>query len=198
MKDAENIISLPDPKLDSGFSVEKAISKRRSVRSYLDKDLTLSQISQLLWAAQGITEEKRGLRTTPSPGALYPLEIYLASKDGIFHYVPDGHTLEVISTEDKRKALSFAALGQSCVAQAAVDIIICAVYERVTSKYGQRGIRYTDMETGHVAENIHLQAIALGLSSVPVGAFNGKSVAKILSLPKDEVPLYIIPVAYKR
>lgn len=198
MADKEKIIKLPTPKLDSGFSLEKAISKRRSVRRYSDKDLTLAQVSQLLWAAQGITDRIRGFRAAPSAGALYPLEIYLANRDGLFHYMPDNHILETVSSKDIRSALSAASLYQSSIAQAAVDIIICAVYERVTSKYGQRGIRYTDIEVGHAAENIQLQAVALGLSSVQIGAFDDGAVSKLLSLSEDEIPLYIIPVGYKR
>ncbi len=198
MKEKSEIIQLSKPKLDGEISVEKAISKRRSIRSYARRELTLEQISQLLWAAQGITDKFRGFRTAPSAGALYPLEIYIANKDGLFHYIPQGHRLKKISSEDVRRGLSQAALGQPWVAEAAIDIIICAVYERATSRYGQRGIRYTDIEVGHAAENIHLQAVALGLSSVPIGAFRDEAVSKILSLPEDERPLYIIPVGYKK
>jgi len=198
MKEKSEIIQLSKPKLDGEISVEKAISKRRSIRSYARRELTLEQISQLLWAAQGITDKFRGFRAAPSAGALYPLEVYMANKDGLFHYIPQGHKLEKISPEDIRKSLSQAALGQSWVAEAAIDIIICAVYEQATSRYGQRGIRYTDIEVGHAAENIHLQAVVLGLSSVPIGAFRDEAVSKILSLPEDERPLYIIPVGYKK
>ena len=198
MKEEAKIIKLPAPKLDGEVSVEEAISKRRSVRSYSIKDLSLERISQLLWSAQGVTDKSRGFRVAPSAGALYPLEIYLANKDGLFHYRIKDHTLERVSSKDIRRELSSASLGQSSVAQAAVDIIICAVYERITSRYSQRGVRYTDIEVGHVAENVHLQAVALGLASVPIGAFSDDAVSKVLSLPEDEVPLYIIPVGYKK
>ncbi len=198
MKERAKIIRLPKPKLDGEISVEKTISKRRSVRSYANKGLSLEQISQLLWSAQGITDKWRGVRAAPSAGALYPLEIYLVNKDGLFHYVPKNHVLERVSSTDIRRKLYAAASGQSAITQAAVDIIICAVYKRVISRYGQRGIRYTDIEVGHVAENVHLQAVALGLASVPIGYFNDVTVSKLLSLPEDETPLYIIPVGYKR
>jgi len=191
-------ITLPKPRTKGIVSVEEAIQKRRSVRSYLSKDLTLEDISQLLWACQGITDERRSLRAAPSAGALYPLEIYIAKKDGVFHYIPDGHKLETLSGKDVKPDLAQASLGQSYVEEAPVDIIICAVYNRITSRYGQRGALYTDIEVGHASENVFLQAVALGLDSVPIGAFDEAAVAKILKLLKDTRPLYILPVGYKK
>lgn len=188
-------INLPKPKLKSSFSVEEAILKRRSVRRYSSKELTIDQISQLLWAGQGITDV-RGFRAAPSAGALYPLEIYLLKNDGVYRYIPEGHRLERISDRNLKKALAVASWNQRFINEAAVDIVICAVYERVTSRYGKRGIRYTDIEVGHAAENIHLQALSLGLCSVPVGAFNDNAVSKILNLSSMEKPIYIIPVGY--
>lgn len=191
-------IQLPKPITQGKISLEEAILKRRSQRAFAQKDLNLGQISQLLWSAQGITGEKTGFsfRAAPSAGALYPMEIYLLSKDGLFHYLADGHKLDILSKKDLRKNLRDAALGQNSVAQAAIDIVICAVYSRVTGKYGERGIRYAHFEAGHIAQNIHLQAVALGLGSVPVGAFSDELVKRILSLPKDAEPLYIIPLGY--
>jgi SagB-type dehydrogenase family enzyme len=191
-------IQLPQPRLKGKVSLEEAIAKRRSQRSFAKNSLSLEEIGQLLWAAQGITATGRGFgfRTAPSAGALYPLEVYLASKDGLFHYLPEGHRLEVLAETDLRNQLHRAALGQGSVAQAAIDIIICAVYTRVTGQYGERGIRYTDIEVGHAAQNIHLEAAALGFGSVPVGAFNDQRVKEILLLPADCQPLYIIPVGY--
>lgn len=190
-------ISLPKPVLKGDVSLEETIKMRRSVRSYSDKELTLDELSQLLWAAQGITD-MRGLRAAPSAGALYPLEIYVAKKDGLFRYRPQGHRLELVSDKDLRGKLADASWGQDFIAQAPVDIVICAVYKRITSKYGQRGVRYTDIEVGHAAENVHLEAVALGLDSVPVGAFNDDAVTSVLGLSKDETPIYIIPVGYKK
>ena len=191
-------IQLPAPAKASKVSLEEAILNRRSQRSFIKKDLDWAQIGQLLWAAQGITSKKWGvsLRTTPSAGALYPMEIYLLSKDGLFHYLPTGHRLEVLVQSDLRDSLAAAALGQESIAQAPVDIVICAVYQRVTGKYGQRGRRYVHIEAGHIAQNIHLQAVALGLGSVPIGAFSDEEVRHLLSLPPEHEPLYIIPVGY--
>lgn len=193
----EDVIILPAPDTKGNVTVEAAISKRRSVRAFSDKELTLKEISQLLWAAQGITD-KKGHRSSPSAGALYPLEIYLTKKDGLYKYIPDGHKIRRVSDKDLRNSLQSAAFSQSSVSTASVDIIICAVYERVKSRYADRGTRYTDIEVGHAAQNVHLQAIALGLDSVPIGAFNDNAVFKLLSLPEDETPLYIIPVGYKK
>ncbi len=192
----ENVISLPEPKLKGTMSLEEAIQRRRSKRSYISQELTLEEISQLLWSVQGITDERRGFRAAPSAGALYPLEIYLVKADGLYLYLPDGHRIKRLSEKDLRRPLAQAALWQGFVAQAPIDIVICAVYERVTSKYGKRGVRYTDIEVGHAAQNLHLQAVVLGLGSVPIGAFDDDAVKKVLSLPKDHQPLYIIPVGH--
>jgi SagB-type dehydrogenase family enzyme len=193
-----NQIKLPKPRTRGGISVEEAIKARRSVRSYAPTDISMEDLSQLLWACQGVTDERRGYRAAPSAGALYPLEVYVVKSDGVFRYVPDTHSLEAISGRDVRRELAAAALGQGFVAQVPVDIVICAVHSRITSRYGQRGIRYTDMEAGHAAENLFLQAEALGLSSVAVGAFNDASVARVLGLPDDTKPLYILPVGHKK
>jgi len=190
-------IKLPKPKLKSDVSLEEVIEKRRSVRSYSSKELTMEQISQLLWAAQGITD-RMGFRAAPSAGALYPLEIYIVNKNGLYHYLPEGHILERKTDKDLRPDLARAALGQHSVETAPFDMIICAVYERVTLKYGQRGIRYTDIEVGHAAQNVHLEAVRLGLDSVPVGAFRDDAVSKVLSLPGNEKPVYIIAIGYKK
>lgn len=192
------IIQLPKPLIKNNISLEEVIFSRRSERNFKQKDLTLPQISQLLWAAQGITLKKGSynFRTAPSAGALYPIEIYLLSKNGLFAYLPNGHKLDALSEQDLRKKLAVSALGQTAISEAPVNIVVCAVYSRLTAKYGQRGIRYAQIEVGHIAQNIHLQAAALGLSSVPIGAFNDEGVKKILSLPADHEPLYIIPVGY--
>ena len=191
-------IQLPQPDTKGSVSLEQAISKRRSPHSFAQKELSLEQISQLLWAAQGITGSKHGFsfRAAPSAGALYPMEIYLLSKNGLFHYIPQGHILEIKDKKDLRKALADSAFGQHVAADASIDIVICAVYSRVTSKYKEHGTRYVHIEAGHIAQNIHLQAVALGLGSVPVGAFDDDGVKKALSLPADNEPLYIIPVGY--
>jgi SagB-type dehydrogenase family enzyme len=193
----KKIISLPTPDTSGKIPFETLIANRRSVRSFSEKPLTLAQIGQLLFSAQGITG-KRGLRASPSAGALYPLELYVVNKDGLFHYIPKGHRLLRITEKDLRKPLQAAALSQSCVGKTGSDIVITAVYDRVTSKYGKRGIRYTDIEAGHAAQNIHLQALSLGLSSVPVGAFDDSKVASILHLPNNQTPLYIIPIGYSK
>jgi len=194
----KDTIKLPPPRLKGSISLEEAIRARRSRRSFSEKALTQEQISQLLWSCQGITDQRSGFRAVPSAGALYPLEVYALTKDGLFHYIPEGHMLQAASSEDMRGALCDAAWGQGLVRQAALDIVICAVYSRIASRYGERGVRYTDMEAGHAGQNVSLQAAALGLGSCMVGAFDPKEVAKLLGLPKDEEPLYIIPVGYPK
>lgn len=196
------VLRLPEPRYDSDFSVEEALLKRRSVREYAVANLTLQEVSQLLWAAQGITGPQ-GLRTAPSAGALYPLEVYVVVGDvdkltpGVYKYRPDGHELQESLDGDKRAELADAALGQAWISRAAVNIVITAVYERTTVKYGDRGVRYVHLEAGHVAQNVYLQAVALDLGLVSVGAFYDEQVKSILSLQENEQPLYIIPVGRK-
>ncbi|MBU4478721.1 MAG: SagB/ThcOx family dehydrogenase [Candidatus Omnitrophica bacterium] len=193
-------IRLPAVKTKGTVSIEETIAQRRSVRNFKKDEVNLEQISQLLWAAQGITGRNAGrlFRSAPSAGALYPMEIYIANKNGLFHYVPELHVLEEQSKNDVRDVLCTAALEQKPVREAPLVVIICAVYSRLMGKYGERGIRYAHMEAGHAAQNIQLQAVALGLGTVPIGAFNDARVQRQLSLPEDHEPLYIIPVGYAR
>lgn len=192
-------IRLPEPKYDSNISIEKALLKRRSVRSYKDSPLTLAEVSQLLWAAQGITSP-RGLRTAPSAGALYPLEIYVVAgnvedlPDGVYNYMPDKHELARVVKGDKRTELCNAALGQTSVRNAAAVIVFSAVYGRTTVKYGDRGMQYVHIETGHAAQNVFLQTIPLNLGTVVIGAFYDDEVKKVLQMSDTEQPLYIMPV----
>lgn len=189
-------IILPQPELEGKISLEEALKSRRSVRNFSSKKLSMDQISQILWAAQGITQESTGFRTSPSAGALYPLEIFLLKSDGVFHYIPDGHKIIKLSSDDLRPNLIQGVLFQGFVAEAPVNIIITAVYERTTAKYGNRGIRYVHLEAGHSCQNILLQAAALGLGAVPVGAFDDSYIQDLLDLPRDHIPLYIIPIGY--
>jgi SagB-type dehydrogenase family enzyme len=197
-------MSLPGPRLDGSLSVEEALARRRSVREYADAPLTLEQLSQLLWAAQGMTEPRRGLRTAPSAGALYPLEVYVAVervdgvRAGVFRYAARGHRLELVLDHSVREQLYRDALSQSAVASAPVTLVLAAVYARTTVKYGERGRRYVAMEAGHAAQNVCLQAVALGLGTVVMGAFDDVAVKRTLGLRADEEPLYLMPVGRPR
>ena len=196
---AQKTIRLPEPRHDGDVSVEKTLSLRRSVRSYRDTPLTLGEISQILWAAQGITHE-RGLRTAPSAGALYALEVYLVAgnveglESGLYRYRPDGHDLVSVRSGDIRQNLREATLRQNYIGDAPASLVLFAVYERITKKYGDRGVRYSHMEAGHAAQNVYLQGVALGIDTVVVGAFEDAAVKKLISPGTDEEPLYIMPL----
>ncbi|UCC17191.1 MAG: SagB/ThcOx family dehydrogenase [Dehalococcoidales bacterium] len=200
---AQALIELPEPRLENKVSLEETLLRRRSLRIYDKSPLISEQISQLLWAAQGVTAEWGG-RTAPSAGALYPLEIYLAVGNvtdipvGVFRYIPQSHDLVIVKDSDVRKQLAEAALSQRWVEEAAVDIVIAAIYERTTKKYGDRGVRYVHLEAGHAAQNICLQAATLDLGIVTVGAFHDSQVADIMGMTEDEIPVYIMPVGRKR
>jgi SagB-type dehydrogenase family enzyme len=193
------VIKLPAPATDSSFSVERAINERMSIRSYKDTSLTLKEISQLLWASQGIVAS--GRRASPSAGATYPLEIFLVAgkveglKPGLYKYINKEHSLELIKEGDLRTALSAAALGQDTLLKAPATLVVAAVFERTRARYGAKAERYVHMEAGHVGENIMLQATALGLGTVPVGAFVDSEVKKLLGIKEE--PLYLFPVGWK-
>lgn len=199
------IVRLPPASQEGVISLEESVAGRRSVRRYAAEPLTLSQLSQLLWAAQGLTSGT-GLRAAPSAGATYPMEVFVlageSSVEGlaaaIYHYRADTHSMKVHAPHDARAALAEAALGQGFVARAPAVIALCATYERTSRTYGPRANRYVHMEAGHIGENISLQAVALGLATVMVGAFEDDAVADVLGLPRDVRPLYIIPVGRPR
>ncbi len=191
------ITTLPRPNQDGSISLEKAIAARRSRRDFLPKGLTLEQISQLTWVAQG-QDTRSHYRTVPSAGATYPLDLFIVTGDGLFHYLSAKHSLEKLIYQDLRAALASAALGQDFIEAAPLTLVFAAQFSRTTGRYGQRGIRYVYMEAGHAAQNVHLQAEALGLGSVAVGAFDDASVSKVLSLPDYLEPLYMVTVGYYR
>ena len=190
------IIMLPEPVIKGDVSLEEALSGRKSVRKFQNKKPDMKQVGQILWSAQGINRKGTHFKTCPSAGATYPLTAYVITDEGIFRYISEGHKLEKITGGDHREVLSQACLGQHCVAEAPLSVVFTAVYENTTKKYGERGIMYVHMEAGHAAQNIHLQAVALGMGSVPVGAFSDEKMAKILKCDKNEIPLYIVPVGY--
>lgn len=187
-------VQLPKPQTTGALSLEEAIAKRRSVREFKTEPLSVEQIAQLCWAAQGITDRTRGFRAAPSAGALYPLELYLVRPDGLYHYVPQQHALEQLGTKDLRSELARAALEQACVGEAPMTMVITAVVQRTAAKYGQRAERYCLIEVGHAAQNVLLQAAALGLGAVPVGAYDDARVQRALGLPTDRQALYLIPI----
>ena len=198
---ASKRIKLPKPVYESDTTVEQALLNRKSVRAYRDDPLTVVEIAQLLWAAQGITRPG-GYRTAPSAGALYPLEVYLLAgdvkdiPDGLYKYKPETHELEQVLEGDKRLQLSQASLSQEAIQDAPAVIVICGIYERTTGKYRERGIRYVHMEVGSVAQNIYLQAESLNIGTVFIGAFYDEEVKKVLEFRKNEEPLCIMPVGH--
>ena len=197
--DAPPMIQLPEPRTQGSMPLETAIQLRRSVRNFAQTPLTLADVGQLLWSAQGITLGA-GLRAAPSAGALYPLEADLVAvrvvgiEPGVYRYIPKTHTLMRRVLGDKGATLGAAALRQSCVSQAPAVVVLSAVYERTTRKYGQRGIRYVHAEAGHAAQNVCLQAVALQLGTVHIGAFHDEEVSRVLQLADDEKPLVLLPI----
>ena len=200
---------LPSYITDGGMSVEKALANRRSRRNFQNKAISTNQLSQILWAAYGITlpvpdvpNLRGGLRTTPSAGALYPLEIYVivgnveGMEPGVYRYVSEEHKLVRVVDGDVRNELADAALGQRMVREAPVSVFYSAVFSRMTGRYGERGILYAYIELGHSAQNVYLQAEALGLGTVAIGAFDDDRIRQILNLPDDEEPVYLMPIGY--
>lgn len=187
---------LPAPAPKGRMSLEETLAARRSVRLFADKPLTLEQIAQLCWAAQGITEPQRGLRTAPSAGAKYPMELYVVSAEGVDHYVPASHAFERHLPGDLRPALQQAAYSQECIRQAPACFVVAADVQRTASKYGDRAERYCFIEAGHIGQNVLLQATASDLAGVPVGAYDDDAVAAKLRLPANLRVLYLLPIGH--
>jgi len=190
------IVDLPAPSLTGNVSVEAAIAARRSVRSYTQELLTMAQVGQLLWAAQGITDPNGVKRAAPSALALYPLEIYAITPSGTYHYLPQGHRAQRTADGDLREQLASACRGQSSVRGAGVDLVIVGVFERLQRRVGDAAKDLTLLEVGHVAENILLQAVAMGLGAVPAASLSPDQVAQVLSLPEGWTPIYVVPVGH--
>ena len=197
------MITLPAPVLTGKLSVEAALKARKSSRSFGTGGLRLAEVSQLLWAAQGITRQN-GMRTAPSAGALYPMEVCLVVGEvdglepGVYRYRPQDHSLLTLSMGDKREPLAALALGQSWIAKGAVSLILTGVIERTARKYGDRALRYVLIEAGHVGQNIYLQAAALELGTAMVGAFDDNALQTLLQLNEGEIPVVIMPVGRLR
>ncbi|MFA5795402.1 MAG: SagB/ThcOx family dehydrogenase [Candidatus Brocadiia bacterium] len=190
-------ITLPAPKNTGTMSLEEAILKRHSVRAYKSDELTSEQLSQLLWSAQGLNPRKKFMaRNAPSAGGVYPMEVYVLDKAGIYQYIAKSHSLKQVKTGDTRKLLGEAAYGQSYIVQASVDIVLAGDVAKCAKHYGDRASRYVAMEVGHIGQNISLEAVALGLGTVMIGAFDDEKVNEVLSLPDNLSAFYIIPVGY--
>jgi SagB-type dehydrogenase family enzyme len=199
----DGVMALPEPRLDGEVPVERALQSRRSLRKFAPEPLSLAAASQLLWAAQGITD-RQGLRTAPSAGALYPLEILLVAgnvsgvRPGVYRYDPRGHRLSRVLDGDTRERIAEAALEQEWIAEAPAILVIAAVYERTARKYKRRTERYVHIEAGHAAQNVYLQAAALGLGTTMVGAFRDEELARALGLESDMKPIGLLPVGKPR
>jgi nitroreductase len=177
-----DMVALPEPRHDGALSIEAALAQRRSVRSFTPGTVTLDQVSQLLWSAQGLTDSQ-GHRTAPSAGALYPLEIYLVASN-----VLD------LDTGDRRSAVVAAAWGQAWIDEASCILVIVADFDRTAGKYGERAKRYVHMEVGHAAQNVYLQAAALGLGTTIVGAFRDADMKRLIEMDATESPLALLPI----
>jgi SagB-type dehydrogenase family enzyme len=195
-----SLMPLPAASSSGTVSLEETIAHRRSVRNFSAEPLSLAEVSQLFWAAQGITSPQNGFRAAPSAGATYPLFLFFVAgnvtdvEPGIYLYHPDEHALEKVLQGDYRTQVCQAALSQKFIEAAPALIVIAGVFSRTTLRYGSRGENYVYMEAGHVGQNIYLQATALGLATVAVGAFKTDQLANALGLFNTETPLYIFPV----
>ncbi len=198
-QDAGRPVALPRPDLAGRVSLEDVLARRRSIRDFEDAALSPAALGQLLWAAQGVSDPA-GLRTAPSAGALYPLELHAIVKGsgalgaGIYHYLPGRHGLATVAEGDHRGAFAAAASRQDWTARAGVILVVAAAHARTTAKYGERGRRYVAIEAGHCVQNVYLQAVALGLGATEVGAFRDDAVARLVRLPGGQAPVTSVAV----
>lgn len=190
-------IELPLPETSGGMPLHEALFRRRSYREFSRRMLTRQQISQLCWSAQGVTDQE-GFRTAPSAGAIYPSVLFLATTEALFEYSPERHALQMRLRADVRKRLQAAALDQECVGEAPTCLIVSMNEKYLTRKYGERAARYCALEAGHIAQNVLLEATAMGLVGVPVGAFDDRRVSAVLELRDELAPVYLLPIGHPR
>jgi len=197
---AGDTLSLPEVKVFGTVSVEEVLSARRSVREFKEEDVTLAQVAQLFWPAQGVTDtsEKRRFRTAPSAGSLYPLQVYAVWNGSVWQYLPKTHTAVLKTKDITRFDLAKGCRSPAVIQSAPVCFIITGNYSHTGRIYEDRGERYVNIEVGHAAQNLLLQAVALGLGSVPVGSVKEAELKTLMGLPEEETPLYILPVGVKK
>jgi len=192
----DETIALPEPDLDGSATLEETLVRRRSQREFAPDELSLDTIGQLLWAAQGITDDE-GHRTAPSAGALYPLELYALTDSTLMHYLPAEHRVEQRTDTTTLPQLRAAAFDQQFVSAAPAVLLITGVLGRTQAEYGAVAAELMNREAGHAAQNVLLQATALDLAAVPVGGFDPPALARLLALPPGEEVLYLLPVGLR-
>lgn len=190
------VVDLPSP-TESTLPFEVALQRRRSVREFTTEPITVAEVGQLLWAAQGVTIDWGG-RAAPSAGALYPLEMYAVTSSRTMRYIADGHRGEITDDRDLRSDLMVAAFDQEAVGQAALVVAVIVVQARTAAKYGDRALRYVDLEAGHAAQNLLLQAVAIDLAAVSIGSFDDEAVGSVLQVPDGHEPRYLLAVGHPR
>lgn len=188
----EKSIRLPRP--ETTGPLDQILARRRSMREFEESELTDRELSQLAWSAQGVTEG--GLRTVPSAGGLFALEIRLVLPNGVYRYRPANHSIRLERTGDLRPEVAEAALFQDWIAEAPLILLVTAVADRLRGRYGSRSERYALLEAGHAAQNILLEAQSLGLAGTPVGAFDDDRISELFNLERGENPIYLLPIGH--
>ncbi|AQU03139.1 MAG: nitroreductase family protein [Dehalococcoides mccartyi] len=199
-----DIIKLPPPAVRGKMTVEEAINKRRSVRAFSSRGLTKEILSQLLWASDGITDTVDKLRSAPSAGAIYPLELYIIAGDkgvegldaGVYRYNPERHVLHLQLGGDFRLQLAEGCFNQDFVADAPFSLVICYRPDELIKRYGKSADKYAYFEVGHAAQNFCLECVSSGLGSVVIGAFTEETVCKSMNLNGHPKPLYVIAAGF--
>lgn len=188
-----DVVELPEPDITGTMTLEKALSDRRSTRTFSSEELGVETIGQLFWAGQGVTHEG-GYRTAPSAGALYPLQLYAVTQDRVIRYRPETHDAASRADSSTLQELPALAFDQEFIAAAPLVVLVTGTATRTETKYGAKAEAFVDREAGHAAQNIILQATALGLNSVAVGGFEEGTIEPLLLLPPGERVLYLIPI----
>lgn len=191
-------VALPKPQTTGGMPLQEALAKRRSVREFKPTPLTAAEVGQLCWAAQGITEPNRGLRTAPTAMLLYSVSVYMVDANGIHAYLPKEHALKTLRSENILAELCALPPNPPGLGQAPAVMVLGLNVGPLAQRVGEKAERYGMMEVGHVAQNVLLQVTALGLGSIPVGGFDDAKVATLLKLPDGVRPVYLLPVGHPK
>lgn len=191
------MIKLPEPQLDGRMSLERAIHLRRSIRDFTNDTVSLTQLSQILWSGQGITDNKNGFRAAPSAGAVFPMQLWIhvdrvagLTKDGLYTYDPVKNELHEVPKPANERTLAAICFGQNWIDTAAFSILITSTTQKMIDKYGADCVRFLYQEAGHIAQNMELQAVAVNLAGTPIEAYKAPDIQAFLGTTQD--PVYIV------
>lgn len=190
---ADKVVELPKPNLNRSGAVMKALSERQSTREYASKALSLADLSDLLWAANGINRSDSGKRTAPSAMNKQDVDVYVVLPEGTYLYDAKKHQLNLVAEGDHRGAV---AGGQAFVKTAPVSLVLVSDISRFGDAKSARNQLMGAMDAGIVSQNISLFCSSANLATVPRASMDFDQLKKVLKLKEAQMPMMNHPVGY--